>query len=134
MARVAVATAQVMVVCWPLLKSEKWRTRLSGRPAPSAFVRVNIGAQNRVHAREMACALSLEPPEHVAVNAQMHGGLAARHDDPGAFPEIFADGRGFRRAGARLTCAAGGFSFDRAQRISHGSIFLRHNGLPSLRR
>jgi hypothetical protein len=28
----------------------------------------------------MAFALSLEPLEHVAVNAQMHGGLAARHD------------------------------------------------------
>lgn len=50
---------------------------LSGRPATSVFVRVNIGAQNRVHAREMALALSLEPLEHVAVavNAQMHGGL-----------------------------------------------------------
>ncbi len=54
-----------------------------GRPATSAFVRVNIGAQNRVHAREMAFALSLEPLEHVAVKAQMHGGLATRHNYPG---------------------------------------------------
>ena len=91
---------------------------MSGRPAASVFLCVNIGAQNRVHAREMAFALSLEPLEHVAVNAQMDGGLAARHDHPGAFPEIFADGRGFRRVDARLTCAAGGFSFDRAQNIS----------------
>jgi hypothetical protein len=124
---------QVIVVCWTLLKSEKWRTRLSARPATSVFVRVNVGAQNRVHTREMAFPLSLEPFEHVAVNAQMHGGLSARHNDPGAFPEIFADGRGFRRVDPCLTCAASGFSFDRAQRISHGSIFLRHNGSLSLR-
>jgi hypothetical protein len=90
-------------------------------------VRINIRSQNRVHAREMAFALSLEPLEYVAVNAQMHGGLAAGHDHPGAFPEICADGRGFRRVGSCLTCAAGGFSFDRAQRISHGSIFLLHD-------
>ncbi len=97
------------------------------------FLRVDVGAQNRVHAREMACSLSLEPLEHIAVNAQMHGGLAARHDHPGALPEIFADGRSFRRVEARLTCAAGSFPFERAQRISHGSIFLRHNGLLSSR-
>ena len=83
----------------------------------------------------MAFALSLEPLEHVAVNAQMDGGLAARHNDAGAFPEIFADGRGFGRVGACLTCAcaAGGFSLDRGKRISHGSIFLGHNGLLSSR-
>lgn len=65
-----------------------------------ALVRVNVGAQNGVHARKMAFALFLEPIEYVAVNAKMHGCFAARHDDAGAFPEIFADRRGFRRLGA----------------------------------
>ncbi len=87
----------------------------------SVLVRVNVRPQNRVHAREMALALSLEPLEHVAVNTQMHGGLASRPNHPCTFPEIFADGRSLRRIGVCLTRAGGGFSLDRAKRISHTS-------------
>jgi hypothetical protein len=75
----------------------------------------------------MTVALFLEPVEYVAVNAKMNGRLALRHNDPGAPPKIVANGRAF----ARFACATGDFPFDRAKRVSHGSIFLRHAGLLS---
>jgi len=75
----------------------------------------------------MAFALFLEPLEYVAVDAQMDGGLAAWHDDSGAFPEIFADGRGFgplayRLSGIRRCRRSGGPPF---------AIRLRKDGAPS---
>jgi len=96
-------------------------------------MRVNVGAQNGIHACKVSVALSLEPVEYVAVNAKVHGRFAARHDDPGAFPKIIADRRGFRRGGACPACAASDFLFDRSKRISHDSIFLCHIDLPSMR-
>jgi hypothetical protein len=78
------------------------------------FVRVHVGAQNSVHAGKVALALPLEPLEHVAVNAKMHGRFAARHDNPGTPPKIFADRLGFRRIDASFTCAASDLSFHRA--------------------
>jgi len=95
------------------------------------FVRLDVGAQDRVHTCQMTVALFLEPVEYVAVNAKVDRGLAMRHDDAGVFPKIVTEGRGLRRVGACLACAAGDFPFDRAKRISHGSIFLRHAGLLS---
>lgn len=62
--------------------------------APS-LLRVDIGAQQRVHSREMTLALGFEPIDHVAVEAQMHRGLSRKRRDARVFPEILSERRSF---------------------------------------
>lgn len=93
---------------------------------------LDVRAQNCIHACKVTLALFLEPVEYVAVNAEMHGCLALGHDDPRVLPKIVTNRRSLRRVGAGFAGAAGDVSFDRAKRISHGSIFLRHAGWPFL--
>ena|ERR1700722_684146 len=42
----------------------------------SFFIRLDIGAQHRVHPRQMTGALLFEPLEYVAVDSQMHRGFS----------------------------------------------------------
>lgn len=75
-------------------------------------MRVDIGAQDGVHSREMPSAARLEPIDNVAVETRMHGGLPARHDDAGLSPKIRSKQFRLGRVGSRSILAARSLGFD----------------------
>src|SRR3984957_15349131 len=72
----------------------------------SLLVRFNIGAQDGIHAGEMALAALLEPFDDIGVEAQMNRCFAARHDNARVLPKIFAQRFGRRRVSASLILPA----------------------------
>jgi len=54
----------------------------------------------------MPSAVRLEPINNIAVETQMHGSLAARHDDAGLFPKLLPERSRLGRIGQRLIFAA----------------------------
>jgi hypothetical protein len=60
----------------------------------------------------MPFAPRLEPFNNVAVETQMHGSLAAWHDDASLFPKILPKRFRLGRIGTRLIFAARAFGFD----------------------
>ena len=81
----------------------------------SVPVGVNVGAQDGVHAGQMPFPVRFEPLDDIAVEPQMHGSLAARHDDTRLFPKRLAQGFGLGRVRARLILAARAHGFDLAK-------------------
>jgi hypothetical protein len=94
------------------------------------FLRFDVGAENGVHAGEMAFAVGLEPLDDVAVEAQVNGSFAGRQGDAGGLPEIFSERFGAWGVGAGPVETAGAHRFDFAKRISRRSRFLLHVCLP----
>jgi hypothetical protein len=61
--------------CDGRLLSAFCRTRTFEVPSPAmslAAMRIDVGAQYGVHARQMPVTLLLEPLENIAIDAQMH--------------------------------------------------------------
>lgn len=81
-------------------------------------MRFDVGAEDGVHAGEVALAVGLEPLDHVAVEPQMNGGFAGGQDGAGGFPEIVAEGFGARGVGEGLVEATGADGFDFAKKMS----------------
>lgn len=88
------------------------------RASRAAFLRFDVGAEDGVHAGEVALAVGLEPLDHVAVEPQMNGGFAGGQDGAGGFPEIVAEGFGARGVGEGLVEATGADGFDFAKKMS----------------
>jgi hypothetical protein len=63
----------------------------------------------------MSSAELLEPIDNVAVETQMHGCLAARHDDAGLFPKVLSKRFRLGRVTARLIFAARALGLDLTQ-------------------
>lgn len=99
---------------------------LTRNPSASISLSFHIGSQHGVHARQVALASGLEPLRHIAVQAEMYGGLSARHDDTRAAPECRAEGLCLRRIRTGLILALLPHRFDLAKRVSHDSRFLFH--------
>ena len=73
---------------------------------------LHVGTQHRIHPREMARSLCLEPFQDVRIEPKMYRGLAGRHHHPGIPPELVIDRTG-RRVTPRLTRPAGTTGFKR---------------------
>lgn len=89
-------------------------------------LRFDVGAENGIHAGQVSFAARPKPFDHVAVEAQVNGGLSRRHRHPRRAPELRAQRLSLRsiRAGAVLARLAQGL--DLAQRMSHDSRFPVH--------
>lgn len=58
---------------------------------------IDVGAENGVHAGQVALAARFESLDHIAVQAQVHAGLAAGHDDSRGLPTLGTETRCARR-------------------------------------
>lgn len=90
------------------------------------FLGFHVGPEDGVHAGEVALAVGLEPVNDVAVEAEVDGGLAGRHDDAGGAPEVGAEGFGFGGGWAGGVFAAFAHGLDLAKRVSHDGRFQFH--------
>ena len=79
------------------------------------FLRLDLSAQNRIHARQMSFSVRFEPFDDIAVEAQMHRSLASRHDDPSLPPEFIAERFRFGRIGPRSILPPRTLCFDLAK-------------------
>jgi hypothetical protein len=78
-------------------------------------VSIDVGAQHGIHARQVPSAMRLEPINNVAVETQMHGSLAARHDNASLFPKFLPERFRLGRIGTRLIFAVRASGFDLAK-------------------
>jgi hypothetical protein len=76
-------------------------------------VSIEVGAQYGIHPRQMPSAARLEPINNMAVETQMHGSLAVRHDDAGLFPKVLPERFRLGRIGPRLIFAVRALGLDR---------------------
>ena len=64
------------------------------------LLRFDVGSENGIHACQVSFAARTEPFDHVAIEAQVNGGLSSRHRYPRGFPEFRAQRLSLRGARA----------------------------------
>jgi hypothetical protein len=55
------------------------------------LLRLDVGAEDGVHAGQVTLAASFEPFDYIGVETQMYAGFAAGHYDVCGFPEVRAE-------------------------------------------
>jgi len=89
---------------------------------------IDKGAEDGIHAGEVALAARLGLLANIRIEAYTHRGLARWHDDAGGLPELRAKGLGPGGIGAGGIFAALMNSLDLAKGVSQESRFFAHSG------
>ena len=97
----------------PGTSARRWsEQRGRERRSDAAFLCIDEGAEDSVHAGKVTLTPGAKPFDDISIDAQVNRSLAGRQDDARGFPEILAEGRGFRCIGTRWIQATLADRFD----------------------